>query len=60
MRTADVFAFMTAQRTGGPVAVQLVAGPPAFGGVSARTLRRRLSSVSGLFSFLHARGDVVD
>lgn len=28
------------------------------GGVSARTVRRRLSSVSGLFAFLHARGDV--
>jgi site-specific recombinase XerD len=28
------------------------------GGVSARTVRRRLSSVSGLFAFLQARGDV--
>jgi site-specific recombinase XerC len=27
-------------------------------GLSARTLRRRLSSVSGLFGYLHARGDV--
>jgi integrase len=27
--------------------------------VSARTLRRRLSSVSGLYGFLHARGDVM-
>jgi hypothetical protein len=27
-------------------------------GVSARTVRRRLSSVWGLFGFLHARGDV--
>jgi integrase/recombinase XerD len=27
-------------------------------GVSARTVRRRLSSLSGLFGFLHARGDV--
>src|SRR5262249_20778135 len=39
---------------GGRVAV---AGGGA-GGVSARTLRRRLSSVSGLYGFLHARGDV--
>jgi integrase/recombinase XerD len=55
---ADVFGFMTAQRTGGRLgAVQLVG--EAGGGVSARTLRRRLSSVSGLFSYLHARGDVV-
>ena len=30
----------------------------AGGGVSARTVRRRLSSVSGLFAFLQARGDV--
>ena len=26
--------------------------------MSTRTLRRRLSSVSGLYAFLHARGDV--
>ena len=68
--TADVFAFMTAQRGGRPdggsgggsgglrLAGEPVGGTGA-GGVSARTLRRRLSSVSGLFSFLHARGDVV-
>jgi integrase/recombinase XerD len=49
--TADVLAFMTAQRPG---RLQ-VAGENA-GGVSARTLRRRLSSVSGLYSFLQARG----
>jgi integrase/recombinase XerD len=35
-----------------------VAGEDAAGGVSARTLRRRLWSVSGLYGFLHARGDV--
>ena len=38
----DVLAFMTEQGAT----------------VSSRTLRRRLSSVSGLFGFLHARGDV--
>jgi site-specific recombinase XerC len=27
-------------------------------GFSARTVRRRLSSVSGLFGFLHGRGDI--
>jgi site-specific recombinase XerD len=54
--TADVLAFMTAQRTGGRGRLQL-AGEYA-GSVSARTLRRRLSSVSGLYSFLQARGDV--
>lgn len=56
---ADVLAFITAQyagQYGGGSARQLqVAGE---GGVSARTVRRRLSSVSGLFAFLHARGDV--
>jgi integrase/recombinase XerD len=54
--TADVLAFMTAQRTGGRGRLQL-AGQDAAG-VSSRTLRRRLSSVSGLYAFLQARGDV--
>jgi integrase/recombinase XerD len=48
---------MTAQRAGGQGRLQ-VAGA-GDGGVSARTLRRRLSSVSGLYGFLHARGDVM-
>ena len=56
VRPADVLAFMTAQRTGGEGRLQ-VAGAD-LGGVSARTLRRRLSSVSGLYGFLQARGDV--
>jgi site-specific recombinase XerD len=55
VRPADVLAFMTAQRTGGEGRLH-VADPDA--GVSARTLRRRLSSVSGLYGFLLARGDV--
>jgi integrase/recombinase XerD len=54
--TADVLAFITAQRAGGQGRLQ-VAGQNAAG-VSARTLRRRLSSVSGLYSFLQARRDV--
>jgi integrase/recombinase XerD len=57
VRAADVLAFMTAQRTGGPGRLH-VAGDGA-GGVSARTLRRRLPSVPGLYGFLHARGDVL-
>ena len=56
VRPVDVLAFMTAQRAGGESRLQ-VAGAGA-GGVSARTLRRRLSSVSGLYGFLQARGDV--
>jgi integrase len=55
VRPVDVLGFMTAQRTGGEGRLQ-VAEPGA--GISARTLRRRLSSVSGLYGFLHARGDV--
>lgn len=56
VRPADVLAFMTAQRTGGEGRLQVAR--PEGGGVSARTLRRRLSSVSGLYGFLLARGDV--
>jgi integrase/recombinase XerD len=52
---ADVLAFVTAQYAGGPARRLQVVGE---GGVSARTVRRRLSSVSGLFAFLQARGDV--
>src|SRR6202043_106483 len=53
VRAVDVLAFMTEQRTGGEGRLQVAAGG---GGVSARTLRRRLSSVSGLYGFLQARG----
>jgi integrase/recombinase XerD len=52
---ADVLGFVTAQYAGGPVRRLQVAGEA---GLSARTVRRRLSSVSGLFAFLQARGDV--
>ena len=60
VRPADVLAFITAQRTGqtgerGLQPVDLGAEP---GGVSAITVRRRLSIVSGFFAFLQARGDV--
>ena len=48
---ADVLAFVTAQYAGGPARRLQSAGDG--GGVSARTVRRRLSSVSGLFAFLH-------
>ena len=49
VRPVDVLAFMTAQRTGGEGRLQVA--EPGGGGVSARTLRRRLSSVSGLYGF---------
>jgi site-specific recombinase XerD len=51
-----VLAFVTAQYAGGPA--QRLQSVGDDGGVSARTVRRRLSSVSGLFAFLQARGDV--
>ena len=54
---ADVLAFVTAQHAGGPTG-RLRAVEPGVTGLSARTVRRRLSSVSGLFAFLHVRGDV--
>ena len=58
---ADVLAFITAQRTGKP-GVRGVLQPVERGGepagVSAATVRRRLSIVSGFFAFLQARGDV--
>jgi integrase/recombinase XerD len=54
--TADVLKFMAAQRSGGRAGLHM-AGDDS-GGVSTRTLRRRLSSISGLFAFLQARGDV--
>jgi integrase/recombinase XerD len=56
VRAADVLAFMTAQRAGGDGRLQVARDGAR--GVSARTLRRRLSSVSGLYGFLAARGDV--
>jgi integrase/recombinase XerD len=56
VRPADVLAFITVQRIGGEGRLQVA--DAGAGGVSARTLRRRLSSVSGLYGFLLARGDV--
>jgi len=56
VRSVDVLSFMTAQRTGGEGRLQVAEA--GAGGVSARTLRRRLSSVSGLYGFLLARGDI--
>ncbi len=57
---ADVLGFITAQRTGrvdaGPVQAVGAEGEPA--GVTTSTVARRLSSVSGFFGYLQARGDV--
>ena len=53
--TSDVLGFITRQRHGGAGRLQPVRDE---GGVSERSVRRRLSTVSGLFAFLHARGEV--
>ncbi|MCH8900349.1 MAG: site-specific integrase, partial [Acidobacteria bacterium] len=54
--TADVLAFITAQRSAGdPKVVRLADGES---GLSARTIKRRLSSLSSMFSYLVTRGDV--
>jgi integrase/recombinase XerD len=53
--TSDVLGFITAQRHGGTGRLQPVGDGR---GVSDRSVRRRLSTVSGLFAYLHARGDV--
>ena len=61
VRPADVLVFITAQRTGQigeRGALQPVTTRGELGGVSASTVRRRLSIVSGFFAFLQARGDV--
>jgi hypothetical protein len=53
--TADVLGFITTQRSvGDPKVVRLVDGES---GLWARTIKRRLSSLSSMFGFL-ARGDV--
>jgi integrase/recombinase XerD len=55
--TADVLAFITAQRSPrrGPGVVRLEDGEA---GLAARTIKRRLASISGLFTYLVVRGDV--
>jgi site-specific recombinase XerD len=59
--TADVLAFVTAQRTGrvGNGRLLQAIDPRGVGGVSIATVRRRLSVVSGFYAFLQARGDIV-
>jgi site-specific recombinase XerD len=54
--TADVLAFVTAQRQGVSTGRLRVVDEAV--GVSSRTVARRLSIISGLFAYLHARGDV--
>ncbi|MGP3948841.1 tyrosine-type recombinase/integrase [Streptomyces sp. 7N604] len=55
--TADIFAFITAQKKPrqGPKVVRLEDGET---GLSARTIKRRLASISGLFGYLMTRDDL--
>jgi integrase len=55
--TADVFAFIKAQRTP-RVSANVVRLEDGEAGVSARTIKRRLASISGLFAYLVVRGDL--
>ncbi len=50
--SADVMAFIRSQRSGGAKVVRI----DGSAGLSARTIRRRLSSVSGFYAYLLARG----
>jgi integrase/recombinase XerD len=52
--SADVIGFVAAQRAPRSNVVRLSDGG---GGLSARTVARRLSSISGLYAYLVARGD---
>jgi integrase/recombinase XerD len=53
---ADVLEFLAEQRT--PRRENVVRFDDGEAGLSARTIRRRLSSLSGLFCYLVARGDL--
>ena len=57
---ADVLGFITSQRTGRADAqvVQEMTPGGEPGGVSTSTVARRLSTISGFFGYLQARGDV--
>lgn len=54
--TADVLAFVKAQRWAGPANVVRISDGES--GLSSRTIQRRLSSLSSMYSYLTARGDV--
>jgi len=55
--TADVLTFITSQRAPRRRGATVVRLEDGESGLSARTIKRRLASVSGLFDYLIARGD---
>ena len=60
VRAADVLGFITAQRTGrgSTEPLQAVSADEGSVGVSTSTVARRLSTISGFFAYLQARGDI--
>jgi site-specific recombinase XerD len=60
VRATDVLGFITAQRTGRSDGARLQSVETGLdhGGVATSTVARRLSILSGFFSYLQARGDV--
>ncbi len=63
VRPVDVLSFITAQRAGMASLpdshVRVLPTGEEGAGVSLRTIRRRLSTIGGLYAFLTVRGDVV-
>jgi hypothetical protein len=60
MDAAGVCVVSSRDGRGGSRVLEAAGVPGEPGGVSAATVRRRLSIVSGFFAFLQARGDVPD
>jgi site-specific recombinase XerD len=60
VHAADVLGFITAQRTGrtSTEPLQPVSQSDGSAGVSTSTVARRLSTISGFFAYLQARGDI--
>ena len=60
VRAGDVFAFITAQRTGtnSGAGLRPIRAGQQPGGLTSSTVARRLSMVSGFFAYLQARGDI--
>jgi hypothetical protein len=59
-RAVDVLGFITAKRTGRPSTepLQPVSADDGSAGVSTSTVARPLSTISGFFAYLQARGDI--
>ncbi len=60
VRAVDVLGFITVQRNGGggDTGLRPVRAGEAPGGVASSTVARRLSTISGFFAYLQARGDI--